>query len=1096
MGDSARTDAGVDLVEQSAPEQKAEAAPKKPRELTPEALERENRQGDRAIALLVVLMGLAFGFFTVADFEVWRHLKTGWLVATQGVPRHDPFCYVTHGRRWICDTWLYDWALFQIERFETRRNAEQLALYYETELHRRSEPTEEEGVTIPPVTDEARENIQAAIRKLREAAQGDDTTKVRWAADELVRIAAEGDIRLKPSVEDKAALITLKPFTVARSLIWGVLIAIFLTLRVPGPTLWWTAACAGVALLALIPAASSGPFGVSLLFLLATLAVMHRGFSQNPHWLWLLVPLFLVWANVHGMFALGLAVAWSVGLVWVWRLGRQPGAEQQLSIRSFLPPLIAATVATFVTPYGPLVWLVPLSWLSLLADVDYLSGVSAYLNLNAGLLPMYSPVYLRGVRFDVDLIVAAGLLLGAAASFWLPGLPFRPERLLLLTLGLLPGLFAVRNLPVTALIGAVVLILNGQEWFVSRFGTEVRVSRPWVLWSRLGRGATVLIFLAVTFLVLSGRVTGLRAGRIGWGIEWAIFDLPFARMVHELGLKGNVLNTTPLQGDLLLWYNRSADNGFQVFFDGRTLLHRHRLNDIYSFYRRLSRDEVATEELNRWSVTAVTPNRAWSPDPIPFENTFLRLVESEDWSLVGVAPSAAIFVRVDEGVPPDFAADRRLGVESEVDPQKLAFRERVRDIPELEPGPPPPIYPPTLIDRIWPHFRLAGHVETMRARHWLRMGAEAPTPAECLLAMRTAHRASAAAPTSPDAWYTYAQACGLLLQLEQSIARGRPEVHRMRRLELLAAFDQAIAADPFNYLYRLVLGELYEQEGYPDLAAEQYEAALKYMAANDPGRADIEARYDQLTAATEQMRQMLEDPQSMLPSPELRAQVAASRGFLKLAIEQITEMRGPFGTGGVDSSLLSDYYIRAGKVAHAFETLLQMGRGSPLEQATPGLFEEKWGFVHLMRGDYRRAKRYWESSLAKQRHALAERKINAVQSFLLGNPQPSLDAYLRLTDAVRRQAATEYYLGLVNLEMGEPDEAARHFHQSLQLIDDNPFRPLIAYYLKVITGEEIEPHPTATQQTGEKEQGGAQGKGQSREQVPPVGASTPGEKKQ
>lgn len=1087
MDDATRTDNGVDITEHQTTEQTQAAEAPAPKVLTPELLEREIRQGDRAISLLVVLMGLAVGFFTVADFEVWRHLKTGWLVATQGIPRQDSWCYVTEGRSWVCDTWLYDWLLFQSERFETRRNAEKLALHYELELNRRSEPVEEEGVTIPPVTPEDRARIQDAIRKLREVAADPDTTRVRWAAQELIQVAASGDIRLKPSVEDKAALLTLKPFTVARAAIWGAIMLVFLALRFPGATLWWTAFCAGLALIALIPAGDSSPYGLSLLFMLASLVLVHVSFTRTPKWLWGLVPLFVLWANVHGLFAFGLAAVALTVCTATWRMLRDPKTRDKVSWPATLAPLAAAFVATFVTPYGPLIWKVPLSWLSLLADVEYLSGASAYLNLRVGLVPIYSTVYLQTVRLDADLVLTALLILAAAGSFFLPALPFRPERLALLVVGILPAVFAARNLPIAGLFSVVVLALNGQEWFVQRFGTEVRVTGFWVLWSRLGRIATVIGFLAVTFLVLSGRIPGLRAGRIGWGLEWALFDVPLARSVHELGLRGNVLNTTPLQGDLFLWYNRSTDNDFKVFFDGRVLIHRDRLNDIYSVYRKLSRDEIATEDLNKWRITAVTPNRSWSPDPIPFENTFLRLLESEDWALVSVAPTAAVFVRVDDGVPEDLAGDRDTGLRHKVDPAQLAFRYTTRDIPELDPGPPPPIYPPTLIDRIWPHFRVSGHIETLRAQHWLRVGLQAPTPAECLLAMRAAHRATSAAPTSPEAWYIYAQACGLLLQLEQAVARARPEVHRMRTLELLAAFDQAVAADPFNYVYRLVLGELYEREGYADLAAEQYEAALKYMPEDDPGRIDIESRHAELANLTEQMRQALEDPESMLPTPELRAQVAASRGFLKLAIEQITEMRGPVGTGGIDSSLLSDYYIRAGKVAEAFETLLQMRSGSPVEQATPGLFEEKWGFVHLMRGDYRRAKRYWESSLAKQRHSLAEQKINAAQALLMGNPQPSLDAYLRLTDAVRRQAATEYHLGLVNLEMGEPDEAARHFHQSLSLIDDNPFRPLIAYYLKEITGEEIEPtpaEPTAGTQTPESSSGPEQSKSPSAETEP------------
>ena len=1045
------------------PGRQHEAPPQK-QPLTPDALERENRQGDRAIALLVTLLGIGLGAFTIADTSIWRHLKTGWYVQHVGIPRTDTLSFATEGQRWIADSWLYDWALYRGEQIESRRNALALATRFETELHRRSEPIEEEGITRPAVTEEGRQQVLKAIAGLRQAARSGDTTQMRWAAEELIRAADEADIRLAPTPDDTAALITLKWLSVARAACWGLIVAVLLTLRHAGPTLWWTAVCVALALVSLLSYVDSGPINLTLLFLAIELAVLHRATTRGAGWLWLLIPLFALWANVHTWFALGVLVAWLFVMGETLVPPDQVGDRKRpLQWRSALVPVAVATAATFLTPYGPLVWVNPLQWASVVLEPEHFQGTSRLFLVDLGFVPIASARFVRQAQIPPALAACALTVILAAVSFWLPRVPFSLGRLLLLVTAVALSAVAVRNLPLTSMLATFVLILNGQEWFLNRFGTQTRISRPWVLWSRLGRVVTVLVLLVFSFLALSGRV-GVRVGRMGWGLEWGIYDVPLAREVRQLGLHGRLLNTTPLQGDLLLWYNRSTDNNYQVFFDSRLSLHRPRLEEIYDFFLRMSRAEVTTEELNEMKVTAVALNRRISPVRPSFENTFRRLSDSPDWVLVDVAPTAAVFARIDSAVTPDLSADVELAKKRRVDPSQLAFKQHTRRIPELPPGPPPPIRPPTLIDRLWPFLRVNRHVESFRAHHWMLVSSELPGPAECLLAMRTARRATAAAPASPTAWYAYYQACSILLQHERAIARTQLAVHQVRIQELLAALDQIVSLVP-NWLEpRLALAYWYEQLGYVDLAAEHYGVALQLISPSDPGYADVQASYNQLQAMVDEMRRTLADPENMLPSPELRAQVAAGRGFLKLAIEQITQERGPVGSGDVDSGILSDYYIRAGLVADAFDTLLQMRSASALERMTPGLFEEKWGMVHLMRGDYRRAKRYWESSLAKQRHALAEQKIQAMQSLLFADPQASIDRYFQLTAAIQRQAATEYHLGFVNLEMGEPLEAAKHFRQSLQLAPDNPYRPLIAYYLEQITGEKIEPRPRPASQ--------------------------------
>jgi hypothetical protein len=74
--------------------------------------------------------------------------------------------------------------------------------------------------------------------------------------------------------------------------------------------------------------------------------------------LWLLVPLFLVWANAHGGFVAGLAVVWAylglrAGEAFCQGGGWTAGNAGWGLVRRMGLMAAAATLATFVNPYGP-----------------------------------------------------------------------------------------------------------------------------------------------------------------------------------------------------------------------------------------------------------------------------------------------------------------------------------------------------------------------------------------------------------------------------------------------------------------------------------------------------------------------------------------------------------------------------------------------------------------------------------------------------------------------------------------------------------------------------------------------------------------------
>jgi hypothetical protein len=94
---------------------------------------------------------------------------------------------------------------------------------------------------------------------------------------------------------------------------------------------WAVMALAGVGLINFF---TIRPLAITGLLLATELLIW-----QHPRRRWTLIPLFGLWANLHGGFALGLAV---LGFLTVW--------ERQWRWWWLVP---AAVVATFINPYGP-----------------------------------------------------------------------------------------------------------------------------------------------------------------------------------------------------------------------------------------------------------------------------------------------------------------------------------------------------------------------------------------------------------------------------------------------------------------------------------------------------------------------------------------------------------------------------------------------------------------------------------------------------------------------------------------------------------------------------------------------------------------------
>jgi hypothetical protein len=161
----------------------------------------------------------------------------------------------------------------------------------------------------------------------------------------------------------------------------------------------WAAFALGATNLSPRPQTLSYPFFAGFVF-----AVLQAEWRKDARWLWLLPPLTVVWANIHGSFALGLLLL--------------ACASVATRRRQYLMALVACALASCLNPYGPGVWLyvVGIGSNPVIRDfvtewapttIDQPGGVLFFLSLAlVGALALRS----RLSRLEVLLLIAFGAL--------------------------------------------------------------------------------------------------------------------------------------------------------------------------------------------------------------------------------------------------------------------------------------------------------------------------------------------------------------------------------------------------------------------------------------------------------------------------------------------------------------------------------------------------------------------------------------------------------------------------------------------------------------------------------------------------------------
>ncbi|HEX2221762.1 MAG TPA: hypothetical protein VHK06_04490 [Candidatus Limnocylindria bacterium] len=298
--------------------------------------------------------------------------------------------------------------------------------------------------------------------------------------------------------------------------------------------------------LVLIPYVAIRPQVISWTMVAALLALLIAVRPATSRLLGLLPLLFVLWANLHGLYVIGLGI---VGLYCLFTLiGATPMAPARLSV-------LAAAVASFAASA-----LTPAGIAGLWYPLRYLDGQDWGL---AHIPEWQSPNFHDAVQLPLlGLIVALALTVERVPQRWIQ----------VLALGALVGaLFANRNIPVLAVASMPALAIGMQN------------SGGWL--TRRGDGDDPrrrLVEVAAAAAVAAGAIAAIpaSAGARGLvldaypvlGVRTLIEHRPDARVVAEYGWGGYVIS-------------QLFDRGGRVFVDGRNDMYPEQILRDYSALR-------------------------------------------------------------------------------------------------------------------------------------------------------------------------------------------------------------------------------------------------------------------------------------------------------------------------------------------------------------------------------------------------------------------------------------------------------------------------------------------------------------------------------
>ncbi|MEO8252259.1 MAG: hypothetical protein ABI578_07270 [Chloroflexota bacterium] len=306
---------------------------------------------------------------------------------------------------------------------------------------------------------------------------------------------------------------------------------------------------------ALIPYVTLRPQAISWLMFAGLLWFLLEGRAEHPRRFLLLIPWFTLWANLHGLYVVGL------GVVGIYMLFTLAGRTAMSPARWWVVAGMAGAIgAAMLTPAGPIGILYPFRYVQ--AGDWGLANIQEWQSPN-----FHEPAHLAFLA----LIVAVGLNGGRKTPGWLVALSW---------IGIAMGLLALRNVPVAVVLCMPTLVFGLDARLRAR--AERRPPRPISPSRALGRR---WMELATAIAIAIGSIAVLVPRDMNAATEMDLAErFPIKGVDQLLKLKpdANVLAQYGWGGYVIA---RMHDHGGRVFVDGRNDMYSQQVLEDYSAIR-------------------------------------------------------------------------------------------------------------------------------------------------------------------------------------------------------------------------------------------------------------------------------------------------------------------------------------------------------------------------------------------------------------------------------------------------------------------------------------------------------------------------------
>jgi len=382
---------------------------------------------------------------------------------------------------------------------------------------------------------------------------------------------------------------------------------------------------------------------LSFLLLAAVLFVLDRGRQFNDRWFIALVPLMLLWANVHSLFVVG---AFAIVTAMVGTATRPP---QRLMIFGG-----AALASVVINPYGLSGAVFPLKLVSRInGSTDVFQSVGEFGSPFAAAASGTSVVAFK-VMLAIGIVVILAALASRRRGFDWGGLIW--------FLGLAAlGASARRNIALFA-IGSAPFVGSCLEIVLRAHPNWQRVAvrrAPVVAAAAL----VAIVGIATTMVTGAFYKTEAMPREFGAGVIDGTFPQRAVQFARDAKLPGKLYNDMSA-GGYLAWDDPIGDG---VFVDGRLEVYDTPFVTAYANAR--SSPEQWQAEADRYGIQTAIIFHQFVTEAILTE----RLVQDERWSLVYVDECAAIFVRKNGN---DAALDRASAIRGAWDARTAEWLSR------------------------------------------------------------------------------------------------------------------------------------------------------------------------------------------------------------------------------------------------------------------------------------------------------------------------------------------------------------------------------------------------------------------------------------